>query len=68
MPSGGFVRPRAGRVCYFVNPPQPQGQPTGFLDCVAYGAFTGENLARIGPVSGQVRQQRAQWPQVFQPA
>lgn len=39
----GFLRARTGRVCYYVNAPQPQGQPTGFLDCVAYGEFTGEN-------------------------
>jgi hypothetical protein len=50
----GMLRPRAGRVCYFVNPPQPQGQPVGFIDCVAYGTFTAEgggfgNPVRITP-------------------
>jgi hypothetical protein len=50
----GMLRPRAGRVCYFVNPPQPQGQPVGFIDCVAYGGFAAEsgdfgNPVRITP-------------------
>jgi len=39
----GMLAPRDGRVCYFVNPPQAAGQPTGVIDCVAYGKFTGEN-------------------------
>src|SRR5439155_12660014 len=39
----GMLAPRNGRVCYFVNPPQNSGQPTGVIDCVAYGKFTGEN-------------------------
>jgi len=39
----GMLAPRDGRVCYFVNPPQASGQPTGVIDCVAYGKFTGEN-------------------------
>jgi len=25
------------------EPPQAAGQPTGVIDCVAYGKFTGEN-------------------------
>src|SRR6266404_1803287 len=43
-----MLAPRDGRVCYFVNPPQNSGQPTGVIDCVAYGKFTGEN-GRFGP-------------------
>ncbi len=39
----GMLAPRDGRVCYFVNPPQMSGQPTGVIDCVAYGKFTGDN-------------------------
>ena len=38
----GMLAPRDGRVCYFVNPPQAAGQPTGVIDCVAYGKFRGE--------------------------
>ena len=39
----GMLSPRAGRVCYRVNPPQEPFQETGVIDCVAYGKFTGEN-------------------------
>jgi hypothetical protein len=39
----GMLSPRAGRVCYRVNPPQAEGQTTGVIDCVAYGKFTGDN-------------------------
>jgi len=46
----GMLPPRAGRVCYFVNPPQPDGQSAGFLDCLAYGTFTGENGSFGTPV------------------
>jgi len=35
----GFLRPTAGRVCYAVN----SGQGFSFVDCVAYGAFTGDS-------------------------
>src|SRR5262245_1630930 len=38
-----MLSPRAGRVCYRVNPPQAEGQTTGVIDCVAYGKFTGDN-------------------------
>jgi hypothetical protein len=43
LPSG-MLAPRAGRVCYRVNPPQASN-PTGVIDCVAYGKFTGD----VGP-------------------
>jgi hypothetical protein len=46
----GMLRPLAGRVCYFVNSPQPEGQPVGFIDCVAYGAFAAENGGFGNPV------------------
>jgi len=36
----GFLPPRAGRVCYRVNPPN---DGAGVIDCVAYGRFTGDN-------------------------
>jgi len=39
----GMLAPRDGRVCYFVNPPQAAGQPTGVIDCVAYGKFKGDH-------------------------
>jgi hypothetical protein len=39
----GVLQPRHGRVCYAVIPPAPGDQPTGAIDCVAYGRFTGEN-------------------------
>jgi hypothetical protein len=39
----GMLAPRNGRVCYFVSPPQDPNQTTGVIDCVAYGAFTGDN-------------------------
>src|SRR5262245_26699649 len=35
----GFLAPRAGRVCYAVNPPN---DGAGVVDCVAYGKFTGD--------------------------
>ena len=44
----GWLRPRAGRVCYFVNPPQDPGQTTGIIDCVAYGKYEGDT-GRFGP-------------------
>jgi hypothetical protein len=44
----GMVAPRSGRVCYVVNPPQADGETTGVIDCVAYGAFTGDN-GSFGP-------------------
>ena len=44
----GLLAPRAGRVCYVVDPPQAEGQPTGVIDCVAYGKFTGDN-GSFGP-------------------
>ena len=44
----GLLAPGAGRVCYRVNPPQDPFQPTGIIDCVAYGRFTGD-LGRFGP-------------------
>src|SRR5262249_49618221 len=34
-----FLAPRAGRVCYRVNPPN---DGAGVIDCVAYGKFTGD--------------------------
>jgi hypothetical protein len=40
----GMLRPRDGRVCYRVNPPQASNG-TGVVDCVAYGKFTGD----VGP-------------------
>ena len=43
-----MLAPRDGRVCYFVNPPQAASQPTGVIDCVAYGKFRGEK-APFGP-------------------
>src|SRR5207237_5213591 len=39
----GMLAAKAGRVCYFVNAPQQEGQQTGVIDCVAYGAFAGDN-------------------------
>jgi hypothetical protein len=39
----GMLAPRDGRVCYYVNPPQAASQPTGVIDCVAYGKFKGEH-------------------------
>lgn len=39
----GMLAPRAGRVCYRVNPPQSSFQPSGVIDCVAYGKFTGDD-------------------------
>jgi hypothetical protein len=44
----GMLAPHAGRVCYAVNPPQGGSQPTGVINCVAYGAFTGDN-GTLGP-------------------
>ena len=44
----GMLAPRDGRVCYFVNPPQAASQPTGVIDCVAYGKFRGEKVP-FGP-------------------
>jgi hypothetical protein len=44
----GVLAPGAGRVCYRVNPPQDPVQPTGIIDCVAYGKFTGDT-GRFGP-------------------
>lgn len=44
----GFLAPRAGRVCYVVNPPQAPFQTTGVIDCVAYGKFTADT-GRFGP-------------------
>jgi hypothetical protein len=41
----GMLAPHDGRVCYRVNPPQAESQPTGALDCVAYGKFVGD----VGP-------------------
>jgi hypothetical protein len=41
----GMLAPRAGRVCYIVYPPQPDGVATGVRDCVAFGKFTGD----VGP-------------------
>jgi hypothetical protein len=46
----GMLAPRNGRVCYVVNPPQPNSQPTGVIDCVAYGKFSGEN-GPFGPAT-----------------
>src|SRR5262249_26678425 len=40
----GMLAPRAGRVCYRVNPPQASNG-TGVIDCVAYGKFSGD----VGP-------------------
>jgi hypothetical protein len=37
----GVLSPRAGRVCYRVNPPQDENQTTGIIDCVAYGKYGG---------------------------
>src|SRR2546425_5216515 len=42
-PPRGRLGPREGGVCYSATPPQAAGQPTGVIDCVAYGKFTGEN-------------------------
>src|SRR6185369_8795670 len=39
----GMLAARAGRVCYRVNPPQAESQRTGVIDCVAFGAFVGDN-------------------------
>ena len=44
----GLLAPGAGRVCYRVDPPQDPFQPTGIIDCVAYGEFTGAT-GRFGP-------------------
>ena len=44
----GLLAQGAGRVCYRVNPPQDGFQPTGIIDCVAYGKFTGAT-GRFGP-------------------
>src|SRR5207253_2215745 len=46
----GLLASGAGRVCYRVNPPQDAFQPTGIIDCVAYGRFTGDP-GRFGPPS-----------------
>src|SRR5205085_10790115 len=39
----GMLAAKAGRVCYFVNAPQQEGQQTGVIDCVAFGAFACDN-------------------------
>jgi hypothetical protein len=38
----GFLAPEAGRVCYRLNAPQGPYEPTGIIDCVAYGRFSGD--------------------------
>ncbi len=50
----GYLRPKAGRVCYAVI----NGQSFSLVDCVAYGDFTGGDVG-IGPPTSQTPDNRA---------
>jgi hypothetical protein len=50
----GFLRPKNGRVCYAVD----GGNGLAAIDCVAYGAFTGEN-GTFGPPTPRTPDNRA---------
>jgi hypothetical protein len=74
----GIIQPRSGRVCYVVNPPDPGDQRTGVIDCVAYGAFAGDDVGfgRPTPVTPDDRslqrvaltgQNAGDWTGVLQP-
>jgi len=71
-----MLEPRDGRVCYRVRP--PSGDPPVVVDCVAYGAFVGDNgpfgpptpvtpdnraLQRVALTGGN----RADWEGALQP-
>jgi hypothetical protein len=50
----GFLRPKTGRVCFAVN----TANGLAVVDCVAYGAFTGEN-GTFGPPTPRTPDNRA---------
>lgn len=54
----GTLSPLAGQVCYRVNPPQAPTQPTGIIDCVAYGKFGGDT-GPFGPPTALTPDNRA---------